>query len=60
MKATGIGIEQLLKFAKAIADKHKEINQFGVIFKKPITVSVKIEGKHQIIANAESFGNPLL
>lgn len=44
MKATGIGIEQLTKFAKAIADNHKEINQFGVSFKKPITVSVKIEG----------------
>lgn len=29
MKATGIGIEQLTKFAKAIADNHKEINQFG-------------------------------
>ena len=42
MKATGIGIEQLTKFAKAIADNHKEINQFGVSFKKPITVSVKI------------------
>ena len=49
MKATGIGIEQLTKFAKAIADNHKEINQFGVSFKKPITVSVKIEGKHQIV-----------
>lgn len=57
MKATGIGIEQLIKFAKAIADNHKEINQFGVIFKKPITVSVKIEGKHQIVIdNANAIG----
>lgn len=57
MKATGIGIEQLTKFAKAIADNHKEINQFGVIFKKPITVSVKIEGKHQIVIdNANAIG----
>ena len=39
MKATGIGIEQLTKFAKAIADNHKGINQFGVSFKKPITLS---------------------
>ena len=57
MKATGIGIEQLIKFAKAIADNHKEINQFGVSFKKPITVSVKIEGKHQIVIdNANAIG----
>lgn len=57
MKATGIGIEQLTKFAKAIADNHKEINQFGVSFKKPITVSVKIEGKHQIVIdNANAIG----
>lgn len=54
MKATGIGIEQLTKFAKAIADNHKEINQFGVSFKKPITVSVKIEGKHQIVIDNEN------
>ena len=46
MKATGIGIEQLIKFAKAIADNHKEI-----------TVSVKIEGKHQIVIdNANAIG----
>ena len=57
MKATGLGIEQLTKFAKAIADNHKEINQFGVSFKKPITVSVKIEGKHQIVIdNANAIG----
>ena len=57
MKATGIGIEQLTKFTKAIADNHKEINQFGVSFKKPITVSVKIEGKHQIVIdNANAIG----
>lgn len=57
MKATGIGIEQLTKFAKAIADNHKEINQFGVSFKKPITVSVKIEGKHQIVIdNTNAIG----
>ena len=57
MKATGIGIEQLTKFAKAIADNHKEINQFGVSFKKPITISVKIEGKHQIVIdNANAIG----
>ena len=57
MKATGIGIEQLTKFAKAIADNHKEINQFGVSFKKPITVSVKVEGKHQIVIdNANAIG----
>lgn len=49
MKATGIGVEQLTKFVKAIADNHKEINQFGVSFKKPITISVKVEGKHQIV-----------
>ena len=54
MKATGIGIEQLTKFAKAIADNHKEINQFGVSFKKPITVSVKVEGKHQIVIDNEN------
>ena len=57
MKATGIGIEQLTKFAKAIADNHKEINQFGVSFKKPITISVKVEGKHQIVIdNANAIG----
>ncbi len=57
MKATGIGIEQLTKFAKAIADNHKEINQFGVSFKKPITVSVKVEGKHQIVIdNTNAIG----
>ena len=57
MKATGIGIEQLIKFAKAIADNHKEINQFGVSFKKPITISVKVEGKHQIVIdNANAIG----
>ena len=57
MKATGIGIEQLTKFAKAIADNHKEINQFGVSFKKPITISVKVEGKHQIVVdNANAIG----
>ena len=57
MKATGIGIEQLTKLAKAIADNNKEINQFGVSFKKPITVSVKIEGKHQIVIdNANAIG----
>ncbi len=57
MKATGIGIELLTKFAKAIADNHKEINQFGVSFKKPITVSVKVEGKHQIVIdNANAIG----
>lgn len=57
MKATGIGIEQLTKFAQAIADNHKEINQFGVSFKKPITISVKIEGKHQIVIdNANAIG----
>ena len=57
MKATGIGIEQLTKFAKAIADNHKEINQFGVNFKKPITISVKVEGKHQIVIdNANAIG----
>ena len=54
MNATGIGIEQLTKFAKAIADNHKEINQFGVSFKKPITVSVKVEGKHQIVIDNEN------
>ena len=49
--------QQLIKFAKAIADNHKEINQFGVSFKKPITVSVKIEGKHQIVIdNANAIG----
>lgn len=57
MKATGIGIEQLTKFAKAIADNHKEINQFGVSFKKPITISVKVESKHQIVIdNANAIG----
>lgn len=57
MKATGIGIEQLTKFAKTIADNHKEINPFGVSFKKPITVSVKVEGKHQIVIdNANAIG----
>ena len=57
MKATGIGIEQLTKFAKAIADNHKKINQFGVSFKKPITVSVKVEGKHQIVIdNVNAIG----
>ena len=57
MKATGIGIKQLTKFAKAIADNHKEINQFGVSFKKPITISVKVEGKHQIVIdNANAIG----
>lgn len=57
MKATGIRIEQLIKFAKAIADNHKEINQFGVSFKKPITISVKVEGKHQIVIdNANAIG----
>ena len=57
MKATGIGIEQLTKFAKAIADNHEEINQFGVSFKKPISISVKVEGKHQIIIdNANAIG----
>lgn len=57
MKATGIGIEQLTKFAQAIADNHKEINQFGVSFKKPITISVKVEGKHQIVIdNANAIG----
>ena len=57
MKATGIGIEQLTKFAKAIADNHKEINQFGVSFKKPITISVKVEGKHQIVIdNTNAIG----
>lgn len=57
MEATGIGIEQLTKFAKAIADNHKEINQFGVSFKKPITISVKVEGKHQIVIdNANAIG----
>ena len=57
MKATGIGIEQLTKFTKAIADNHKEINQFGVSFKKPITISVKVEGKHQIVIdNANAIG----
>ncbi len=57
IKATGVGIEQLTKFAKAIADNHKEINQFGVSFKKPITISVKVEGKHQIVIdNANAIG----
>lgn len=57
MKAKGIGIEQLTKFAKAIVDNHKEINQFGVSFKKPITISVKVEGKHQIVIdNANAIG----
>ncbi|MEF2664699.1 MAG: hypothetical protein U0M91_03635 [Lachnospira eligens] len=57
MKATGIGIEQLTKFAKAIAGNHKEINQFGVSFKKPITISVKVDGKHQIVIdNANAIG----
>ena len=37
IKATGVGAEQLTKFAKAIADNRKEVNQFGVSFKKPIT-----------------------
>lgn len=57
IKATGIGIEQLTKFAKAIAGNHKEINQFGVSFKKPITISVKVDGKHQIVIdNANAIG----
>ena len=57
MKATGIGIEQLTKFAKAIADNRKEINQFGVSFQKPIAISVKVEGKHQIVIdNANAIG----
>ena len=57
IKATGVGIEQLTKFAKGIADNHKEINQFGVSFKKPITISVKVEGKHQIVIdNANAIG----
>lgn len=57
IKTTGVGVEQLTKFAKAIADNHKEVNQFGVSFKKPITVSVKVEGKHQIIIdNANAIG----
>lgn len=57
IKATGVGIEQLTKFTKAIADNHKEINQFGVSFKKPITISVKVEGKHQIVIdNANAIG----
>lgn len=57
IKATGVGVEQLTKFAKAIADNHKEVNQFGVSFKKPITISVKVEGKHQIIIdNANAIG----
>ena len=57
MKATGIGIEQLTKFTTAIADNHKEINQFGVSFKKPITISVKVEGKHQIVIdNTNAIG----
>ena len=49
MKGYENGIEQLTKFAKAIVDNHKEINNYGVTFKQPITISVKIEGKHQII-----------
>lgn len=45
------------KFTTAIADNHKEINQFGVSFKKPITISVKVEGKHQIVIdNANAIG----
>lgn len=57
IKTTGVGVEQLTKFAKAIADNHKEINQFGVSFKKPITISVKVEGKHQIVIdNANAIG----
>ena len=57
MKATGIGIEQLTKFTTSIAENHKEINQFGVSFKKPITISVKVEGKHQIVIdNANAIG----
>lgn len=57
IKATGVGAEQLTKFAKAIADNHKEVNQFGVSFKKPITISVKVEGKHQIVIdNANAIG----
>lgn len=57
IKATGVGVEQLTKFAKAIADNHKEVNQFGVSFKKPITISVKVEGKHQIVIdNANAIG----
>ena len=36
---------------------HKKINQFGVSFKKPITVSVKVEGKHQIVIdNVNAIG----
>ena len=57
IKATGVGVEQLTKFAKAIADNHKEVNQFGVSFKKPITISVKLGGKHQLgIDNAIAIG----
>lgn len=50
-KGSETGIEQLSKFTKAIVDNHKEIDSFGVTFKKPITISVKVEGKHQIVVD---------
>lgn len=45
------GIEQIKKFAKAIVDNHAEMNQFGVTFKNPISISVKVEGKHQVVVD---------
>lgn len=51
MKGYGNGIEQITKFAQSIVDNYAEMNQFGVTFKNPISISVKVEGKHQVIVD---------
>ena len=57
MKGYNNGIEQITTFAQAIVDNRKEINQYGITFEKPITISVKVEGKHQVVIdNANAIG----
>lgn len=53
----GTGYEQLKLLAQTINNNTKKIDDFGVTFEKPITISIKVKGKHQIeINNSNAIG----
>lgn len=53
----GTGYEQLKLLAQTINNNIKKIDDFGVTFEKPITISIKVEGKHKIsINNSNAIG----
>ena len=54
MLLDGTGGEQLKLFSQTINGNIKKINEFGVTFEKPITISIKVEGKHPIAINNDN------